>query len=106
MVDDIGLGNVVANMIYLIISTVGIIGAWFFIKKKNKIGIIFWISLVLNFLSFLYFMGSYMFYPDYFNLIINNYWPWLNLGLFVLLIIDFIKNKNENEKTKKGNNIN
>lgn len=98
MLDDIGLGSAVANIIYLIIIAVGFAGAWFFIKKKNIVGIIFWISLVLNFLFFLYFMGSYMFYPGYFNLIINNYWPWLNLGLLVILIISYIKNKNAKTK--------
>ncbi len=101
MLDDIGLGNAIANTIYLIIILLGIGGAWFFIRRKNKVCSIFWISITLNFFAYLYFMGVYSFYPKYFYFTINQYWPWLNVAFFVLLIINFSK---KNDQTKEGDN--
>jgi len=98
MLDDIGLGNIIADIIYLVVIAIGIIGVWFFVKKKTITGVIFWISLSLNFFCYLYFMGNYRIYPKFFYPIINNYWPWINIGLFILLIINFIKNKYAKEK--------
>jgi hypothetical protein len=96
--DDIGLGSTIANLIYLIILCLGVGGAWFFIKRKNIVGLIFWISFVLNLFSYLYFMGNYRFYSKGLYPIINNYWPWINLVLLIFLIIKFIKNKNAKTK--------
>jgi len=98
MLDDIGLGNVMANIIYLIVVAIGIIGLWFFIKKKIIWGIIFWISLILNFFCYLYFIGNYRLYPKFFYQVINKYWIWLDCVLFILLIISFIKNKYAKEE--------
>jgi hypothetical protein len=80
-------------IIYLFIFALGLVGAKFFVKRKNIIGIFFWVSSVLNLFFYLYFMGNYRLYPSYFYPIVNKYRPWINLALFILLIINFIKNK-------------
>lgn len=38
-------------------------------------------------------MGNYRLYPRFVYPIINEYWPLVNLALFVLLIINFVKQK-------------
>ena len=93
MLDDIGLGKAIASFIYLFIFIIGIGGVILLCKRKMILGLIFWISSVLNFFFYLYFMGNYRLYPKIFYPIINRYWPWINVGLFILLIINFIKNK-------------
>jgi len=100
MLDDIGLGNTMANVIYFIIFIFGIFGTWFFLKRKNIFGVIFWISSVLNFFFYLYFMGNYRLYPRIFYPIVNNYWPLINLGLLILLVINYIRRK-KNTSSKK-----
>lgn len=102
MLDDIGLGNAIANIIYIMVFAAGIVGVWFFVNRKNKTGVIFWTSFTLNFFSYLYLMGNYIFYPKYLYPVVNKYWPLLNATLFILLIINFIKNKNA--KTKGDTN--
>jgi len=93
MLDDIGLGKVITNFIYLFIFIAGSGGAILLYKRRVIIGLIFWVSSILNFFFYLYFMGNYRFYPKIFYPIANKYWPWINVGLFILLIINFIKNK-------------
>jgi len=97
MLDDIGLGKAIANTIYLIIGAVGILVAWILLKKKFILGVAFWISSILNFLAYLFFMGNYRLYPNFFYPIINKYWPWINLALLIFLIINYVKNKNANK---------
>ena len=93
MLDDIGLGSAIAKSIYATLFLIGGGGMWFCIKNKNIIGTFFCPSLILNLFFYLYFMGNYVFYPKYFYPIINSYWPWINLGLFVLLIANYIRSK-------------
>jgi hypothetical protein len=93
MLDSIGLGKSIANLIYLVVFILIFIGTWFFVRKKNIFGVIFWISINLNALFYLYFMGNYRLYPKFFYLIVNNYWPWINIGLFILLVFNYIKNR-------------
>ncbi|OGI29206.1 MAG: hypothetical protein A2288_00335 [Candidatus Moranbacteria bacterium RIFOXYA12_FULL_44_15] len=93
MLDSIGLGNAIANVVYLILLALGVGGAWILFKKKIIWGMFFWASTALNFFAFLYFMGNYRLYPKITYILINKYWPWLNLLLLILLIINFLKNK-------------
>jgi hypothetical protein len=93
MLDGIGLGSAIANVIYVIILVFGILGIYFFIKMKLKIGLFFWISCILNLSFYLLLMGNYSFYPKLVYSFVNNYWPYINLALFILLIISIIKNK-------------
>lgn len=65
-------------------------------KTKNRVLAIFLLSL-LSFLSLYLNIDSELF--SIYNLkwvvvFTLDYWPWINLGLLVLLIINFIKNKN------------
>lgn len=93
MLDDIGLGEAIANLIYLILIAIGMGGVWLFLKKKSIFGVLFWLSFILNILAYLYFMGSYGFYSKIIYLLINKYWPWINLALLILLILNFLKGK-------------
>jgi hypothetical protein len=101
MLDDIGLGNTLANLIYVVILIFGILGAWFFVKRKIIEGVIFWISSILNFLFYLYLMGNYSLYPKLFYPIVNKYWPWINLVLLILLIVNYLRNKKKNSQNQK-----
>ena len=98
MLDDIGLGSAIANLIYLIIILVGILGLWFFLRKKMISGAIFWTSAVLNFFAYLYFMGNYVFYNKIVYVVVNKYWPWINIILLILLIIRYVKRRNAKAK--------
>jgi len=92
MLDDVDVTGII-SLVYVVIFIVGIFGVRFFIKKKAIFGAIFWISLILNFFFYLYLMGNYRLYPRFVYPIINEYWPLVNLALFVLLIINFVKQK-------------
>ena len=97
MLDDLNTTGA-TNLMYFLVLATGIIGVWFFIKKKIFLGIIFWSSSILNLFFYLYFMGNYRLYPKNLYPIINSYWPWINVVLFIALIISFIKNKNVKTK--------
>lgn len=92
MLDDVDVTGII-SLVYVVIFIVGIFGIRFFIKKKIITGAIFWASLILNILFYLYLMGNYRLYPKFIYLTINKYWPWINLILLVILIIGLIKNK-------------
>lgn len=92
MLDDVDITGILV-LIYLAVIFMGITGIWFFLKKKMILGVIFWASTTANFFCYLYFMGNYRLYPKIFYPVINKYWPWINLVLFILLIVNFIKNK-------------
>ncbi|HPN96274.1 MAG TPA: hypothetical protein PLK35_00760 [Candidatus Moranbacteria bacterium] len=96
MIDSIGLGKSIANIIYAVIFIVGLGGCWVFVKRKNIIGIIFCISFTLNLFLYLYLIGNYNLYLKIIYLIINKYWPILNIILFLILIINYLKIKINN----------
>jgi hypothetical protein len=93
MLDDIGLGNAIANFIYIIIFIIGLSAAFIFLKRKNFVSSIFCLSVTINLFFYLYLMGNYRFYPKFFYSIVNSYWPLINIGLLSLLIVSYIKNK-------------
>jgi hypothetical protein len=93
MLDDIGLGSAIANIIYLILFVSIVVGAWVSIKRKAFLFSVFWISSILNLFFYLHFMGRYVFYPKFFYPIVNKYWPLINFGLFVLVIANYIIDK-------------
>ena len=98
MLDDIGLGSAIANVIYVLIFLIGFWGARFFINKKMIFGAIFWASLILNFFFYLYLMGNYRLYPKFIYPAVNRYWPMINVVLFIIAIILFVKKKYVNKK--------
>jgi hypothetical protein len=83
----------IAYSIYFLLALIWLAGTLFLFKKKKILGLTFWTLLALNIFFYLYFMGNYRFYPKAFYPIVNNYWPWINVALFILLILNFIKNK-------------
>jgi len=101
--DDIGLGSIRNDLIVniFLISIVLLFSIFILIKKKNIILGVFLFSLLSNFILFI---SSTSLIFDIYNLkwiiiFTLNYWPLINIFLFILLIINFIKNK-KNEKNK------
>ncbi len=93
MFDDIGLGKAIANVIYLAIIIIGAYGSWFLVARKKIFGAILWMSVILNILLYLYFMGRYSFHPRALYFIIVIIWPYINIALAILLALGFLKNK-------------
>jgi hypothetical protein len=91
--DSIGLGSAIANLIYAVLILASFVSGIYFIFRKKILLAIFIFSLISNFTSTLYFMGDYYKYK-YLYLFDHKIWPWINLALLILLIINFIKNKN------------
>lgn len=93
MIDDIGLGSVIASYIYLVILILGIWGVFRLFKKKYYVGCVFLFSFCLNLFLFLYLIGKYRLYSEVVFEIVNKYWPIFNLVLLVIFIISIIKNR-------------
>lgn len=98
--DDIGLGNAIANLIYLIIIAFGISGLVVLLKKKFFRGAFFWSSSILNLFFYFYLMGNYRFYPKMLYPIVNKYWPILNFLWLIFLIRNYLSIKNAKTKNK------
>jgi len=98
MFDAIGLGGALANMIYLILGLLFVGGAIFFLIKKNLAIFLVWASVILNVFLMLFLMGNYRYYPVGMYIVVDRIWPIINGVLIVLLIINFIKNKNVKTK--------
>lgn len=98
MLDDIGLGSAIANMIYIVILLITIGGAAVLFNKKLFVAMALWMSVLLNLLAFLFFMGRYRFYPKYLYPIVNRIWPILSAFLVIYLILTYIKKRNAKTK--------
>ena len=96
MLDDIGIGSVqnewTLNIFFLILALLISIYIW---RKKNlTVG-----ALIFSLLGNLIFYtdsGSLFYSIHHLKWIVKFtlwYWPWINVALFILLIINFIKNK-------------
>lgn len=95
--DSIGLGSVKNDIITIIILLVAFIIFSIFIAKRRK-------NIILGIFSFSI-LSNFIFYIDRFSptFITFNlkwlvkftlyYWPWINLGLLILLIESYIRNK-------------
>ena len=79
--------------IYGLLLLVFIFGLTLLTKRKMILGIIFWVSVIFNGFLYIYLMGNYRFYPKGLYMLINKYWPILNLVLLIILIISIIKNR-------------
>lgn len=93
MLDDIGLGKAIADIVYLSLIIIGIYGILIFKKKKSIFGMIFWASFISNIIFYLYFMGKYSLYSKALYPTVVIYWPLTNFVLFILLLIFFFKSK-------------
>lgn len=90
MIDSIGLGEVVANLLYCAILATAVIGSMTFLIIRKKFLALIWLSIFLNFLSFLYFLGTIHYIFLNFSLFI---WPIFN----ILLIIHYIRTRLKNK---------
>lgn len=88
MLDDIGLGSAIANLISIFILIIALVGGILFFHFKRSLLGIFWISLFLNILSIFYFLGTQVIYIQVINIII---WPIFSLILLILLIFNLAK---------------
>ncbi|MEI7426324.1 MAG: hypothetical protein WCK16_05405 [Candidatus Moraniibacteriota bacterium] len=100
MSDDIGMGNAIADLFYVVLVAVWIFGAVILLKRKFILGAFFWTSSVANLFFYFYFMGNYRFYPSIFYSSVNAYWPILNFFWLAYLvrnhfIIKHVKTKNK-----------
>lgn len=93
MIDSIGLGKSIANLIYFLVIIIGISGLWIFLKKKYILFSIFLTSLISNLFLYLFLMGEYQYYSHYIYVFINKYWPLINILIFLIIIIKYFKNK-------------
>jgi hypothetical protein len=95
MIDDIGFGKNIADIISVILFVLALGGGSFFILIKHRyIGLI-WTSFFLNLLSVFYFLGG----PSVALAMINYYvWPLVNLIITIFLFIKYKRSKNEINK--------
>ena len=99
MLDDIGIGSTIANLIYLLFILLALFGGIYYISKKRILKAMFIVSTILNLVSIFYFMGFY-YQHRYLYTINYRIWPIINVILFLYLITNFIKNKHA--KTNKN----
>ena len=85
MIDSIGLGNFLANVITVFLLLIILIG-FILLKKKSKNVSWIWLSCSLNITSFLYFMGDTSYIIPILNIFI---WPVIN----IILIIWYVRSK-------------
>lgn len=95
---DIGFGNDVVIIVYTFFLILAFLGVFIFIKR-SKLASLFWLSTILNMFSLVYFMDKYYGHEKvyFFN---HTLWPLINLALFILIIVNFIKNKYAKSKNK------
>ncbi|MEI7621364.1 MAG: hypothetical protein WCJ51_02405 [Candidatus Moraniibacteriota bacterium] len=86
MLDDIGLGNFLANITYLTLAFVTIVGV-FFLQKNKKDFTNIWISLMLNLIFFLYFLGTPFYYISVVTIVI---WPLFNIFIIIKLLKKYV----------------
>lgn len=80
MIDSIGLGEIIANLIYYAILVIALTGSIIFLSIKKKFLALIWLSIFLNLLSFLYLLGT----RDLFIFLLNYIlWPIINIFLIV-----------------------
>lgn len=82
MIDSIGLGDFLANMIVWLCLFLAV-GVFLFLLRKKSLLSWVWLSCSLNVVAFLYFMGSVSYFISIFNIII---WPVINIILIVLYV--------------------
>lgn len=95
MLDAIGMGKAIANMIYMIIAILILGGSSVLMLKKKILSAILWTSVLLNIFVFLYFMGKDI---DIWRVFIEKLWPVVNIILLLILLINFLRRKYGNKK--------
>lgn len=73
-------------------------GAAVLFNKKLFVAMALWMSVLLNLLAFLFFMGRYRFYSNYMYSVVNRIWPILSAFLAIYLILTYIKKRDEKAK--------
>ena len=97
MLDDIGIGSVknewTLNIFFLVLALLFSIYIW---RKKEKLLEGIFIFSLLGNLIFYTDSGSLFYSVYHLKWIVKFtlwYWPWINLALFILVILNFLKNK-------------
>ena len=92
MMDDIGLGQALANMLYLFILFIAIAGAGAFLMIKKKSLAFWWVSVSANVFSFLFFLGDSTLIGWLIRIFSMVGWPVINL-FWLGMIVFAPKNK-------------
>jgi hypothetical protein len=85
--DDIGLGQALANLWYLIILAVALIGCSLFLIFKKKLFVLWWFSAMLNLFSFSYFLGDSTLIGYSIRLFSITVWPLANIVFLIYSIL-------------------
>ena len=91
--DSIGLGSALEYSAYIILFAILVISLLFTIRRKMFFASIFILSSILNIFFLMKLMGNYYKYPNFLYLIVHNYWPWINLVLFLWLVFNYFRRK-------------
>ena len=86
MVDDIGLDQALANVIYFVILFIAIVGGLIFLKLKKRDWAFWWVSVTASIFAYLYFLGGYGGLDNMAQAIGTIGWPIINLAWLADLI--------------------
>jgi hypothetical protein len=78
--DDIGLGEFLANIVFATLGVIALIGYSLFFYFNRKLAGFIWVSVMANIFSFLYFMGSLQTVVIVFSMFV---WPLINVALII-----------------------
>ena len=91
--DDIGLGQALANMLYSFILFIAIAGAGAFLMLKKKLFASWWVSVMANIFAYLYLLGGYGDLAYALQIVAMIAWPIINVAWLADLIRTYFKNK-------------
>ena len=86
MFDDIGLERALANVIYLVILFIAIVGGLIFWKFKKRGWAFWWLSVMASIFAYLYFLGGYGGLDNMAQAIGTIGWPIINLAWLADLV--------------------
>lgn len=103
MIDDIGLGSALANIIYSFVFVTAILGVMLFFTFKKKSFAIWWVSLGANIFAFLYLLDNFS-VPAYYAMLFLSFfvWPIINIIWVIRLIIQDRKKEINSSSNKAG----
>jgi len=94
MMDDIGLGGALANILYLFLLFITVTVAGVLLAKKKNKWALWWVSVMLNLFTYLYFLGNSTLIGWLLRVFSIVAWPIINVAWAICLIVNRRKNKN------------
>lgn len=93
MMDDIGLGQALANVVYLFLFFITIIGVLILLKLKKRLYAFWWMSVMANVFAFLYLLGGYGDFAYMMQIVAMIAWPIINIAWLLNLVRGGLKVK-------------